>query len=125
MSNINLKENSNFIDNSITYELSKKQVYERLQWLDRLDEEHWFTIKHIVNDLKELSKKTANIAENKKSIKKLEDENKWLSKKIHILQRNIETQNQSIKVLTKHICEIKGVDPDDAVEVDKILRPLP
>ena len=81
MSKKNLKENSNFIDNYISYELSKKQIYERLEWLNHLDEEHWFTIKHIVNDLKDISKKTANIAENKKSIKKLEDENKWLTKK--------------------------------------------
>ena len=64
-----MSNNHNFIDNYITYELSKKQIYERLQWLYHLDEEHWFTIKHIVNDLKEVTKKTANIAENKKSLK--------------------------------------------------------
>ena len=52
-----MSNNHNFIDNYITYELSKKQIYERLQWLYHLDEEHWFTIKQIVNDLKEVTKK--------------------------------------------------------------------
>ena len=52
-----MSNNHNFIDNYVMYELSKKQIYERLQWLNRLDEEHWFTIKHIVNDLKEVTKK--------------------------------------------------------------------
>ena len=49
-------KNPNFVDDLISYELSKKEIGDRLNWLNKLDQESWFTINHLINDYKNLEK---------------------------------------------------------------------
>ena len=117
------KENPNFVDNWIKYELSSKQIEERINWLNCLTDEQWFTIGHIVNDLKDLKKNSMSEKQFKKEATKLKNENVWLSKEINCLNNKLNDQNQAIKVLTKHIEKITGEKLDDLGESSRRFLP--
>ena len=92
----------------IGYELSNKQIMERIKWLNCLTDEQWWTIGHIVNDLDKLKKNFMSEKQFFKEITKIKNETIWLSKQINCLNNKINYQDQTIKVLTKHIEKITG-----------------
>ena len=122
MNKSNKEDNSNFVDNYIEYELSKKDLCNRIQWLNKLDQESWYTIKHVINDYKKLEKNSIDKRSYQRDIKKLEDENVFLKSQMKYLRNQLHLQSQAISTLQHHITLMTGRIQDDILKEIENLR---
>ena len=101
--------------------MSKKEITDWLNWLNKLDQESWFTINHLINDYKNLEKKSVNKKQYVKDLKNLQQENEFLQRQTRHLRKQMQLQTQAISVLQQHIAAITGKNITDIqTEIEKM-----
>ena len=116
MSRSKKEDNPTFVDSYIAYELSKKDLCDRIQWLNTLDQESWYTIKHIINDYKKLEKNSVDKISYQRDFKKLEDENSFLKSQAKYMRKQLHLQAQAISTLQHHIALMTGKSQGDILK---------
>ena len=122
MSRSKKEDNPTFVDSYIAYELSKKDLCDRIQWLNTLDQESWYTIKHLVNDYKKIEKNSVDRKSYQRDFKKLEDENLFLKSQAKYMRKQLNLQAQAISTLQNHISLITGNSQGDILKESENLK---
>ena len=76
-------------DEDIKYSLSPKQIKERMQWLQNIDDNNWIKIQNFMKDDTKMKQYSAQTTNHVKDMNQLKTDNVFLGAKISYLEKQL------------------------------------